>query len=514
MVIEKVETEKEKRELKAAADKMGKLLAVIRQNCIDTYFDFFVEFWDIVSSDELVLNWHIKKICDKLQEYAEKVIRGEKANDLIINIPPGMSKSTMVSVMLQPWIWLHKPDCVVINSSYSADLSTDHSIRSKMIYKSERYQMYFAKHFAKEHGRYMHLIKDNERNWINNYGGARIATSSRGSITGKHGHIILRDDPINPEQSESSVYRDQVNRFNDRTLSNRKKDKEKVPTITVMQRLHMDDSTGHDLKKTKKTIEHIKLPAQSSDEVLPKEWELYYKNGYLDPVRLSQDVLDGQLEDLQSVGYAGQYRQQPSPGEGSIFKRSWFKIIPLNATPFDWREKPMKFMIDGAFTEKTQNDPSAQMAYWVHEGKLYIRMCNFVRNELPKYLKFIDAFLRRYHYGDDSIIRVEMKSSGPAVKTMLAQEEYGSYNTARINDTHVSWGKVTRGEYASPSVESGKVYLIRGGWNEAFISQCADFPNDPHDDMYDLLCYAVLQELSKKSFAGKKTVVNLGGRII
>lgn len=511
------EIEKANELLKQEADELARYYAVIREQCLYSYFDFFVEFWDIISSDELVINWHIKYICDQLQEVAERVIDQEPAIDAIYNVPPGTSKSSMVSVALQPWIWLHKPDCVVIGSSYSKDVSVDHSIKSKLIFKSERYQTLFADHFAIKHGKFIRLIKDNEAYWLNNFGGARIATSTGGSITGKHGHLIIRDDPISQEQAESSAYRLKANRFNDRTLSNRKKDKKTTPTITVMQRLHVDDTTGHDLAKTTKKIKHIKLPAKISEKVrpVPEELAKNYINGYLDPVRLGQEVLDGQREDLGAYGFAGQYDQSPTPGEGGKFKRDWFNIIPRAALPFDPNspEAQKLFLIDGAFTKDTNNDPSAQMAFWNYKGTLYIDWCNPVRKELPAYLAYMKEWLPRHGYRANSIVRVEMKSSGPGVKAMLATEEYGGFNMGEINSLHVSWGKITRAEFASPSVEAGKVVLVKGSWNQMFIDEVVNFPNDTHDDMLDLLCYAVLQELKPKRAQKSKRKINFGGKL-
>lgn len=504
----------EKTKVEQDAHDLGLYLAVVKQECIDNYFDFFVEFWDTVSSDELIINWHIKAICDKLQEHVKRVINKEKSIDLILNIPPGMSKSTMVSVLLQPWIWLHFPQCVVISSSYSGDLAVDHSLKSKACFKSDRYQMYFQEHFKAKFKKNIYLVKDNENNWVNNFFGARITTSTGGTITGKHGHIILRDDPINPEQAESTAYREKANRFNDRTLSNRKKDKELVPTITVMQRLHTDDSTGHDLRKTKKSIEHVCLPAESTDEVKPESWKKFYKDGLLDPIRLNKEILIEQEEDLGAFGYSGQYRQQPTPPEGGVIKGAGFVYMNESEVPFNPSEVPMKFMIDGAFTDKTSNDPSALMAYRHYGGKNYIYNCITVNYNLDKFLPFVEGWLMANQYTTASLIKIELKASGHSIMSMLRSPEHGSFNCSNINNVHVGWGKYTRAEYTSPSVASGKVVLINGGWVDKFVYECITFPNDTHDDKLDLLCYSTLEEM--KTIKGRvyKTSLNLKGKRI
>mgnify|MGYP005998812839 CR=1 FL=1 len=57
-------------------------------------------------------------------------------------------------------------------------------------------------------------------------------------------------------------------------------------------------------------------------------------------------------------------------------------------------------------------------------------------------------------------------------------------------------------ENSEPFLASGKVFLVEGGWNTEFIDQCAAFPNGVHDDMVDVLAYAVHKYYIKKSPAG------------
>ena len=86
-----------------------------------------------------------------------------------------------------------------------------------------------------------------------------------------------------------------------------------------------------------------------------------------------------------------------------------------------------------------------------------------------------------------------MKASGFGFYSMLKSEDYGSFNCRKINSKVVSYGKLTRAEGVQPIMGSMKVFLVAGGWNEAFIDQCCNFPNDTHDDMLDLLCYAIYE---------------------
>ena len=59
--------------------------------------------------------------------------------------------------------------------------------------------------------------------------------------------------------------------------------------------------------------------------------------------------------------------------------------------------------------------------------------------------------------------------------------------------------KIERARSASPFIESGRVKLIRGAWNENYLNQVAMFPNAKHDEHVDLTSYGIEQELIKES---------------
>ena len=90
-----------------------------------------------------------------------------------------------------------------------------------------------------------------------------------------------------------------------------------------------------------------------------------------------------------------------------------------------------------------------------------------------------------------STVNIELKASGYPLSSMLSTEKYGGFNTVGINNKVVALGKYNRVENAEPFLISGKVFLVRGGWNKRFIDQCTSFPTAKHDDMVDVLCYAI-----------------------
>lgn len=112
--------------------------------CEDSFFEFVRQFWHVNSSVIPVWNWHIKYLCREIQTVAERVFRDEpKEYDLIINVPPGSTKSTIASIMLPAWAWARMPSCQVICASYVASLSLKLSRQCRNIIRSPLYQRYW-----------------------------------------------------------------------------------------------------------------------------------------------------------------------------------------------------------------------------------------------------------------------------------------------------------------------------------------------------------------------------------
>ncbi|MEM0173588.1 MAG: hypothetical protein QXI16_03675, partial [Sulfolobaceae archaeon] len=321
--------------------------------CRRSFYFFLQEFWDVVIPEAPVFNWHIKYLCDELQYLNSFVVeRKPKPYDLIINISPGSTKSTIVTQMYNAWVWTIDPSQRFITTSYSHYLSLAQSIKTRDILTSDKYRLYFPDFELKPD-------QSGKNDFWNNSGGQRFTTSTGGTVIGVHAHQIIIDDPINTKQAASTVERNSANNFVISTLSSRKVDKEITPTILIMQRLHEDDPTGVMLSKKGKKIKHINLPAEDNGKIKPPELSKYYKDGLMDAVRLNRDILKEALTDLGSYGYAGQYMQEPSPESGGLIKKEWFDIV-------DWKPEYEKliwnFVADTAYTAKEENDPSGYIA--------------------------------------------------------------------------------------------------------------------------------------------------------
>jgi len=447
------------------------------------FYRFFA--WQFIAQDEYVDNWHIPELCNILEEYKTAIVERKHIDDLIVNIAPGSSKSSIFSQTFPVWLWFHDPSISILVSSYSSGLSTDHSLKAKSIIQNDIFDTMFQSYFIWKFGKKISFVKNNEGDWVNNFGGRYMTTSTCGTATGRHAHVVIRDDPENPEEAFSDAYRIRANRFNDRTLSTRKKNKGITPTITVMQILHPDDTTGHELKKNK-IINHICLPAELTENVKPEKYKENYIDGLFDPVRMSREILEGAKNDLGSYGFATQFLQQSYVEGGGLVKKEWFCFIEYSEMPevIVW-----DLWIDGAYTNDKANDPTGLMII----GHDYINKRLVVKHALsewlviPELLTLIPKYIKEHGGNAASRVFIEPKASGYDLINMLRSETY--LNVKKITGKLVSQGKVAKVNAAAPRIESNMAFL-RAGWNDEVVAQLTGSPNYPHDEYCDLLGYA------------------------
>lgn len=443
------------------------------------FFEFVKYFWDIVVAADPVYNWHIPYLAGRVQESIAAVINKEPARDMIINIPPGSTKSTVVSVMAPVWAWVNEPSMRILSASYSASLSTDLSVKSRDIIRSQRFKTLWPDITIK-------ADMDNKTHYKNTHGGERMATSTTGAATGFHADLILIDDPLNAQMALSDAKVEDAQRFLDSTLSTRKTNKDVSRSILIMQRLSERDPTGVWLRERPDKVDHICIPGVYTPDLNPPELKKHYDDaaGLLDPVRLSVDALKGLKQRLGGYGYAGQILQSPIPLDTAVWKPEWFKRIPREEIPDlqnfgnDW---------DLAYTDKDKNSASAYITAGRVGRKMYITGAGAVWKEFPELVTFMRVF--------DGAHFIEGKASGKsAVQTLKAQ------GIPAKEVTGISSDKLARATLVSPYAEAGFVYVADDVFDYLFFDESqgvVKFPGGQHDDLADALAQAIGRLLNK-----------------
>lgn len=448
-------------------------LELVRSLSKDSFFDFMREFWPVIIAEKPVWNWHIEKLCDEAQEVMERVFAGEpKKYDLVVNVPPGSTKSTVFSVMLDAWGKARMPSLRFLSACYAFNLAQDLSRKTREIIKSPKYRQCFPNSCIGED-------QDAKGHFVLTGKGERYAVGAGGVVVGKHFHVISVDDPIDPQSAYSQVEVDDINRWFDETLSQRVVDRQLTPFIIVMQRLGVEDLSGFRLSKTD-PVKHICLPSEDRWQIKPGYFKRYYKKngGLLDPVRLPREVL-AKEEKKGKYFYAGQHGQSPLPLGGGMFQVQ--KLIITRIAPEYFR-----FIV--RYWDKAATSAGGAFSVGVKMGidKLgRIWVLNVKRGQwnTSQRERIIDLTARE----DTSLVTVGLEqepgSGGKdsAETTRLRLAKMG----VRVRVEKPTGDKVLRADTFSGEVNGGNVYLLEAGWNKDYIDELRFFPNSKYMDQVD-----------------------------
>lgn len=465
------------------------------EQCRRSLFKFVQEFWSEIIPEDPVWNWHIEYLCDEIQRDVLRVCklpedkrfslpekpREHKLHDVLVNIPPGTTKSTILSVMLPAWAWSVDATLRIGSASYSGDLSMQLAVKSRDVIQSDKYKAYFPKVKIREDS-------NNKGHYINTEGGERYATSTGGTIVGIHFHIIIIDDPVNTKEAASEAALEQACDFVNTTLSMRKVDKKITLTIMVMQRLHEKDPSGSWINMEGNKIKHICLPARLDEDgdVLPKQLEQYYIDGYLDPVRLDFDALQEALMKLGTYGYAGQMGQNPTPKGGGVWQQ-WFVPVADKDMPLPDQMQGYGTDWDTAYTSKLTNASSAAVVSGRIGNIMYIDRVAWFNQEFPELVNTVMYGFPFPHF-------VEAKASGKSVVQVLVKAGHPA------QEVQVAGDKLVRARTATPIAERKQVYVRASILEKIYTDReqgILKFPKAPKQDLADTIAQAICRHLGK-----------------
>lgn len=245
---------------------------------------------------------------DVLTDHLARVARGEITR-LIINMPPRSLKSFSASVALPAWLLGRDPTRQIISVVGTKELASDFEAATRELIKGPRCRAVFP-----------HLTPDGRRGDLQlPHGGRRIAATVGGTLIGRGADLIVIDDPIAPAHVHDAARRNAVRKWFDAEVIQRLNDKKTGAVIVVMQRLHVDDLSGHLLGGEQPHEQHkwvhLNMPAIATTD---KIWELSdgrsfqrLKGQALAPEIEGRRALYDRMLDIGAYNFAAQYQQAP-----------------------------------------------------------------------------------------------------------------------------------------------------------------------------------------------------------
>lgn len=486
-----------------------------RLKCEFSFHEFVKQAWPQVEGGvEFKDNWHIQAIC----EHLEAMLTGEIRN-LLVNVPPRTSKSTLIAVMFPAWVWISHPEKRFLYASYAQKLSTRDSTKCRRLIMSPWYQARWGHVFHLAHDQNEKLRFENNRN------GYRIATSVGGTGTGEGGDFLACDDPNSALDASSDVKLENAVDWFTQTWATRLNDKETGRRIVVQQRLHQKDISAHIIDNDEyKNWVLLILPMEFESNRRAKTIRLPSTNGKIwqDPRKVDGELLwpskinAKQLKELKkdlrdAYVIAGQLQQRPSPESGGIIKKDWFRWYKKTSPPAfiqiiqSW---------DTALENKRTSDFSACTTWGLfYEGNNQpnIMLLGMWRDrvEYPDLHAMAKRLYKDYRdtglvevkkdgtkYQPD-IVLVESKVSGISLRQNLRR---AGINAIGFDPTKYG-DKIQRVKIITHFIESGRVWVPAKPPNfttlRTFANEVVDlaglFPNGDSRDVVDTMTQVLLK---------------------
>lgn len=455
---------------KIAVDEHELLASICRQD----FYTFFQEFWPVLIEEVPVWNWHIHYLCRQAQIIAERVFQGlPRSYDLLVNVPPGTTKSTIFSIMFPAWVWTRMPSARFITASHTQDLVLDLSRKSRFIIESPKYKKCFPEIQLQDDANTKGLF-------VNSRGGMRLSATVGGKMpTGFHGHFLITDDPIDPAKALSEAELKTANAFQRESLHPRRINKAMAVMMVIMQRLRQHDPSGDWLERAADRIKHICLPAELSEHIRPPHLASRYKEGLLDPIRLSSEVLDEERK-IGEFYYAGQFMQHPIPIGGAMFKVD--RIIVEDHAPDDlqtvvryWDNAATEG--DGTYTVGVKmgiRRVHGLPEFWILDVARFRERAE-IRENRKVSIAAIDG--REVEIGQEQ----EPGSSGKESAEATARRLAGF----RVRIDRPTGDKIMRADEFSVQVNAGSVHMLNREWSHEYMQELAYFPSSRFKDQVD-----------------------------
>jgi len=456
------------------------------------YFHTFVEkAWPVLEpATPFIDNWHIEAFCEHLQALSEG-----RLQNVIFNVPPGTAKSIVVSVMWPAWDWINTPSRRFMTGSYGMALSGRDALKSRRLIQSEWYRLRWGDRF------FLTGDQNQKTRYENSHTGFRLAVSV-GGATGERVNVRILDDPHNIDEESDDVREGTVDWV--RTVwSERGATTTTDIEVIVMQRLHQNDVCGYLLENFPEKYTHVMFPMRFEKDRACRSM-IYPDPRTVDgellfPARWNQRDVESKEKSLRHQA-SGQLQQRPSPAEGGILKRHWWRYwchpgAPLPPVPVMFPDgsihmipaEPLPWVFDReaqswdmTFKDTKGTDFVVGLDAAKKTTKTYIRD---LRRGRWSFTQTVDE-VRTLHqdYPNSRAKYIEDTANGPAVINFLKAEIPG------LIPVKPEGGKSSRVQAASANAESGNVYLPHPSiapWVDGFIDECAMFPNGTFDDQPD-----------------------------
>jgi len=435
---------------------------------------------------------------DLICAHCEAVARGE-IRDLVVNVPPGTSKSRITSILFPAWDWIENPWRKFMFVAYDEKLSLDFARISLALIQSKWYQ-----------DRWPLEIVGGERAPVGQFknakGGQRFSTMMGGAATGSHCHILVVDDPVKPKDLDAGG-ESAMAKLNEAwtaltgTFFRRVADAKTFAKICIMQRLHEEDPAGRMVRDP--SVVHLSLPMLfEPSRAYVSRWGSDWRTvegELLCPLRFPAEYVHAQqfgAMGLTPMQFAAQYQQRPAPAEGALFLREYF-AQRWTITPGGLR---LIMSVDSSLKGNADSDFCVLQVWGAKGGQFWLLDQHRARMTFSQTLVAVREMRGRWS-GVGQIL-IEDKANGPAIVDRLKASVPG------VLAVNPEGGKWARANAVEPFLRAGNCFFPTAPWMGGYIEECASFPVGAYDDVVDCMTQALLWLSGKNRHAQRKLAMD------
>lgn len=422
---------------------------------------------------------HIREMCKALQE-----LEDTPGGRLMITLPPRSMKSVLGNILYPAWCFGKHPHWQVLAVSHSSELATEFGRNIKNLVNTVDYQLIFPQ---------VVISSDRKANnkWGTTKGGIYNSAGVETGVAGKGAHLGLVDDPLSEQTAFSQAGRNFVKNWWGPGFRSRFMPGGRVCIIST--RYHEDDLIGWLLSLEEMggvdKWKVINIPAIIDEGGEEKSYWPEYK-----PLESLQATRDD--PSLSRTRWNALYQGNPTPDEGNVIKREYFKWWPTDK-PYPKLDSII-ISADTAFTDKTHSDYSSLQAWGIYasthtdsRGKESVvpnafLMANRVGKwQYPDLLTQIRELIKMYN--PDRVV-VENKASG----IVLIPDLRASGIPVHPYTPQKGEDKMSRVQAILRFMVAGRVWVPERKWADTLVDEACAFPYGKKDDQLDAMTLALI----------------------
>lgn len=396
---------------------------------------------------------------------------------LILSVPPQEGKTELVRAAIVKA--LHdQPDLRVILGSYNQSIASHGGAAIKNLIEANP-----------DLG--LRIAGDTraKAEWkIAGHNGGLVARGRGSGVAGRAADLLIIDDPFKEGEAQSETIREEAWTWYREGLATRLSPGASV--ILINTRWHSDDLVGRLIEQDAHagwTVLNVSAQCDNPDtDPLGRA----YGEFLLSARGRTREQWEQRKLTAGSQTWNALYQGRPSPAEGGIVKRDWWRRYPTPRWLTD--EHGRRWVRDGvvvqswdlAFKGTDQSDFVVGQVWQQVGAQAFLLDQVRGRWGFTETVEQIKALSTRWPQATAKY--VEDKANGPAVIDALRRDVPG------LVPVNPQGGKEARANAVAPLIEAGNVLLPDAApWVDGLIEEAAGFPNATNDDQVDALTQAL-----------------------